>query len=181
MAHRKLPLVNQLKLPLKNPVFEEHLVKLLMARKHPSFNGLFKVTLNNKILNFICMNQNKRKEKSLFYNESLRHEEIYGPESAKSNDVSFEKTDQAKLETLMKNEILAAQQVLQSINSDLDSSKSSVSNSKEVEEHVHWDQFDYDWRKDEKLTPNVKSCNGDDPEKNKTLMNKIQIESKQRP
>lgn len=93
--------------------------------------------------------------------ESLKQEETVDNPALKSLDHTHDKSQQARVEAMIKNEILAAQQVLQSINSDLDSSKSSVSNSKHADADVHWEKFDYDWRKDEKLTSNVKSCDGE--------------------
>ena len=53
--------MNTLKLNSKDQCIEEHLVKLLMARTNPSFRGYFKVQKNNKIVNYICMGQNKKK------------------------------------------------------------------------------------------------------------------------
>ena len=66
------------------------------------------------------------------------------------NDEGF-KSQKAIVEKRRQEEIDAAKKVLESINSNIDSSNSSVSHSRKANFLVHWDKFDYDWSKNNKL------------------------------
>lgn len=146
----KMQLQNIIKLPIKDKCTQEHLTKLLMARNHKNYKEYFKVQKIKSV------NQKSRKN-HLKIDGQLTESVQNGPDDGldanrlkSHNETNNQKSEQERIEKMMQDEIKAARQILESVNSDIESSNSSVSNSRKAHAEVVWDKFDYDWRKDQK-------------------------------